>query len=99
MKYGLPKRTLDRLFHALAHEKAIEKASLFGSRARGDCKYNSDIDIAVYGENIRSGVITRLQEAAGLYTIDVVRISEVDNDLLLANIEADAVVLYEKEQD
>ena len=35
----------------------IDKAYLFGSYARGDCTNNSDIDIIIKAENIRSLLI------------------------------------------
>ena len=41
---------------ALAKRYGAKRLVLFGSRARGDNRYNSDIDLAVYGmpENNRS---------------------------------------------
>ena len=35
----------------LAKEHCVEKVILFGSRARGDFKERSDIDLAFYGGN------------------------------------------------
>ena len=34
---------------ALARQHGARRLVLFGSRARGDNRYNSDVDLAVYG--------------------------------------------------
>ncbi|WP_414646601.1 nucleotidyltransferase domain-containing protein [Clostridium tetani] len=38
----------------------IEKAYIFGSRAKGNYKPGSDIDIAIYGENINLDILSKL---------------------------------------
>lgn len=78
----------------------IDKIILFGSRARGDNKPKSDIDIAVYGS------LTHREEAAyddyvkdeieTLLKFDIVFVNENTSAELIKNIEKDGVVIYEK---
>ena len=78
---------------------AIEKIILFGSRARGDYKLTSDIDLAVFilPEFInRGGMISDISDIETLLKIDVVMINEQSNLELLENIKREGVVIYEQ---
>ncbi|HOW32588.1 MAG TPA: nucleotidyltransferase domain-containing protein, partial [Bacteroidales bacterium] len=48
---GIEKSTLDYLMQALASFREIEKVLLFGSRAKGNSRPGSDIDLAIQGKN------------------------------------------------
>lgn len=43
MKYGLPERTVEQICAVLAQCPAVERAVLYGSRAKGNYKPGSDI--------------------------------------------------------
>lgn len=96
MSYNLPERFETRLPIVLSDFPNVEKVILYGSRARGDHRYNSDIDIALVGENLRSEVSSRLREAAGLYHLDVVMFNLIDNPELLQEILKDGKIIYGK---
>lgn len=77
----------------------VEKVILFGSRARGDEKERSDIDIAVVGEDITDGEWTDMwtyvdEEAPTLLCIDLVRWTEA-SEQIRESIEREGVPLYE----
>lgn len=46
--YGLPNKILDSIID-IGKQYGVERITLFGSRARGDYRERSDIDLAVYG--------------------------------------------------
>lgn len=92
---------MEQIFHliALLGEKYhADKIILFGSRARGDHKERSDIDLAVYGipENEQSAFWSDIGDLPTLLEFDLIHITEDTNSELLENIEKDGVVLYEK---
>lgn len=80
----------------LARRRGIEKVILFGSRARGDNRPRSDIDLAVRGGNIPEFALDVEEEAATLLRFDVVNLDRPVHQRLLDEIAKDGVVLYEK---
>ena len=94
----LPESIKERIVSILSKEKTVEQALLFGSRARGDARANSDIDLSLIGENIPLSLHTKLRENVGLYSLDIVRMNELDDELLLESINMDGVLLYSREE-
>ena len=81
---------------AQAKKYQIDKVILFGSRARGDNKEKSDIDLAVTGGNITEFRLAVDDEVRTLLMFDVVNLDEPVQKPLLQSIESEGVVLYEK---
>ncbi|MDD2498976.1 MAG: nucleotidyltransferase domain-containing protein, partial [Desulfitobacteriaceae bacterium] len=52
MKFGLRESDLAYIISAIKELSEIEKAVIFGSRAKGNYKPGSDIDLAIYGDRI-----------------------------------------------
>lgn len=50
--FGLPDKTLATIRHILAECTAVEKAILYGSRAKGNYRLGSDIDLALIGDRL-----------------------------------------------
>lgn len=97
--FGLLKRDLDFLFEALIKFPEIEKAIIFGSRAMGNYKKGSDIDLAIVGEKITDQMKTRLssilnQELPIPYFIDVVDYKSITNKDLVKHIDTEGKVIY-----
>lgn len=84
---------------ALACRYGAKRLVLFGSRARGDNRYNSDIDLAVYGmpEGGHSDFWMDCEELPTLLKFDIVHITDGMNPAFLANIQKDGVTLYAAE--
>lgn len=98
MKFGLDDAILQAIIKELKKKENVVKAVIFGSRARGDYKHNSDIDLAVYAEGgIPAGLCLDLDEAVGIYKIDVVDMNSLQNDSLRKRIEEQGVEIYRKE--
>lgn len=83
----------------LAREYGAKRLVLFGSRARGDCRPRSDVDLAVYGmpEHHRGAFWLAAEELPTLLTLDIVHIVPGMDPLFLKNIEKDGVTLYAAE--
>ena len=80
----------------LAAQYGLCKVILFGSRARGDFKERSDIDLAVSGGDISGFALAVDEETDTLLQYDVVNLDSRVDEALLENIERDGKVLYEK---
>lgn len=96
MESQLPDYIANEMLKIFVNEPSIERVLLFGSRARGDNRYNSDIDIALEGKDIPSHINLDLREAAGLYKLDIVRLEDVNNADLLYEMQKDCKVLYDR---
>ena len=95
MSYNLNKR-VEREIIALAKKHGVRKVILFGSRARGDNRERSDIDLAVSGGDIGEFAEAVDEETWTLLMFDVVNLDRGISAELQAEIDRDGVVLYEE---
>lgn len=88
-------------YEKIAHEArrlGADKVVLYGSRARGDHRERSDIDLAVFGldGSLYSAFMDMIESLPTLLDFDIVFISEINGPTLLANIEKDGVIIMDK---
>ncbi|AHF08045.1 nucleotidyltransferase domain-containing protein [Desulfitobacterium metallireducens] len=98
MTIDLDKRLIQNI-QRIGQDYDIEKIVLFGSRARGDNKPKSDIDLAIFPlpEFSNRGLLTSdFDDLDTLLKIDVVIIEKQSDPKLLRNIEREGVILYER---
>ena len=81
---------------SIAIKNDIKKLILFGSRARGDFKRTSDIDLAVEGGNISAFAVQVDEEVSTLLEFDIVNLDGRVQKELLESIRREGVLLYEK---
>ena len=62
-RHGLSERTVAQIQEVLARFPRVEKAVLFGSRAKGVQKPGSDIDLALSGDGLDWRVLGRIEDA------------------------------------
>ena len=80
----------------LAEKYGLERVVLFGSKARGDYKKTSDIDLAVTGGNITLFTLDVEEETSTLLSFDVVNLDGSVQEELRKSIEQEGRLLYEK---
>lgn len=97
MRFGLSDEIVNEIIAVIGKCKAVRKAVIFGSRARGDFQYNSDIDIALYanGEPY-PGLFMDIDDAAGIYKTNVVDMDRLANEKLKQNIEREGIEIYRR---
>lgn len=83
---------------ALAQQDGVARVLLFGSRARGDNRERSDIDLAASGGDIAAFALDIDEETPTLLQFDVVDLDGIVQPELLAEIRKDGVVLYERKE-
>lgn len=62
MEYGLKENTILRIQSVLADFPQIEEAILYGSRAKGNYKNGSDIDLTFKDENLTLFILGKVDE-------------------------------------
>ena len=93
--YAVGNRTYKKAV-AFAEKYDIEKVILFGSRARGDFRRTSDIDIAVTGGDFARFALDVDEETSTLLEYDIVNLDRDMQDELRESIEKEGRILYEK---
>lgn len=100
MKYGLPDATIEKICSVLARHAAVEKAVLYGSRAKGNFKPGSDIDLTLYGTALTSNecasIADELDDLLLPYSIDLSIFAEINNANLREHIERVGVIFYNR---
>ena len=76
MKFGLKETTIQKICGVFAEYPQVEKAVIYGSRAKGNYKNGSDIDLTLYGGkdltlNILSKMLREIDDLLLPYTIDL----------------------------
>lgn len=80
----------------LARKYNVTKVILFGSRARGDFRRTSDIDIAVTGGDFVRFALDVDEETSTLLEYDIVDLDSDMQEELRESIEREGRTLYEK---
>jgi len=101
-EFGLEADHLDFIVQAVGNYGGITEARIFGSRALGNYKRTSDIDIALYGE-LKSYTVGSLREflnnaAPFLYKVDVLEYDKLDNAELKKHIDDFGKVIFKRLQ-
>lgn len=93
--FGLKEEVLNSI-KSIGISYDIERIILFGSRARGDYKERSDIDLAVYGGRVEAFEAELDEECPTLLMFDVIDMKKPVQDELLNSIKKEGKIIYEK---
>jgi len=97
MRFGLKEKTIDNIHQVLIRYPQVEQAIIFGSRAKGNFKTGSDIDLALKGQLSLTTINKLSNEIDDLllpYTFDLISLSGINNSELLDHIKRVGVVFY-----
>jgi predicted nucleotidyltransferase len=99
-KYGVSDANWQKIIEIFMQQSLVERVVLFGSRAKGNYRGGSDIDLCLYG-NISLAQIYILQDSLDdlmlPYKFDLIVYNTINNPELIEHIERVGVVLYAKE--
>jgi type I restriction enzyme S subunit len=99
LRFGLRAATIEKICTVLAKHQRIEKAVIYGSRAKGNYKPGSDIDLTLYGNLTLDDLATVMDELDDLllpYSIDLSLFDELNHAKLREHIERIGLVFYER---
>ena len=100
MRFGLEKKDLASIRKVFGRFPAVETVIIFGSRAMGNFKKGSDVDLALMG-NVDPSTLNQvkfiLNEDEPLpYFFDVITYNEIDHKELKDHIDQVGKLIYKK---
>lgn len=100
-EFGLPDKTIAIIRQILADFQAVKMVVIYGSRAKGNYKPGSDIDLTLYGEGLDLRMLgeisAKLDESAIPYKVDLSIFDRLGHAGLREHIERVGVVFYQRE--
>jgi predicted nucleotidyltransferase len=100
MRFGLKEQAIDGICKVLARHPLVDKAVLYGSRAKGNYKPSSDIDLSLHGAGISfyelCAIDAELDDLLLPYTIDLLIFNTLSHVELRAHIERVGVIFYQR---
>ena len=99
-QFGIPTSLLEKMSETFSKYPDIEKVTLFGSRATGNFRNGSDIDLAISTPkaDIIPTLRIELDDMNSPYMIDLIDENNLTNQALLKQIRETGVTVYEKAQ-
>ncbi|OEH85336.1 hypothetical protein BHU72_04375 [Desulfuribacillus stibiiarsenatis] len=101
MKYGLKEEVIDNLLEVITGNPKIEKVVLYGSRAKNTYRVGSDIDLALYGEDINvidiNLISNKLDDLYLPYHIDLSIYNKIENPEFVEHINRVGITLFSKD--
>ena len=98
--YGLLDRDLKFILEAISKYPEIEEVIIFGSRAMGNYKKGSDVDLALKGERVSRRVVRRLsddleEEYPLPYFFDIVSYNDISDEAFKQHIDKVGSIIWE----
>jgi len=101
--FGLKLRNIDVIIAIMQRFAVVEQALIFGSRAMGNYKKGSDVDIAIKGRDIDYTLTSKIsyllnEETPMPYFFDVIHYTSITNPHLIEHIDRVGKVFYDRLQ-
>ena len=100
MNHGLSATTVEKIQGVLSRHPEVQRAVLYGSRAKGNFKPGSDIDLTLVGGGldgrIRGRIDEELDDLMLPYEFDLSLLDDIEHPELLDHIRRMGVILYER---
>jgi len=100
MKFGLKDDVVNNINAVFAEFPEVEEAVLYGSRAKGNYKPGSDIDLTLKGEGLDlrklNAIELKLEDLLLPYTFDLSAFHQIDNPKLVEHINRVGIAFYKK---
>ena len=96
-RFGLPQVLTARIRSAIVSNPRVHEVKIFGSRAKGNFREGSDIDLALFGDGLNLDDILAAQAALDEldlpWRVDLVIYERIDNPELTGHIDRVGAVL------
>lgn len=99
-KTGLNNEVVEAINGIFAKHGAIEKVLIYGSRAKGNFKPSSDIDLSIIGENLDTELLQSIEfdldDLLLPYKFDISIYEKINNPAFLEHINRNGIIFYTK---
>jgi predicted nucleotidyltransferase len=100
--FGISDKSYTLLVETFTKQPLIEEVVIFGSRAKGNYKKGSDIDLAIKGKNCTANIALDLkafinEELPIPYLVDVIDYNSLKHQELKEHIDRVGIVFYKQE--
>ncbi len=100
-RFGLEESTIQKICTVLSHYPQVERAILYGSRAKGNYRLGSDIDLTLIGRddltlNVLYRIMDELDDLLLPYMIDLSILNAIEDEELVGHIRRAGVKFYER---
>ena len=103
MQYGLKKETVKKINTVFARYEEVEEATLYGSRAKGNYKPGSDVDLTLKGKQLNLKLLNKisldLDDLLLPYTFDLSIYHHITASDLIEHIERVGKIFYKREKE
>jgi len=101
MRFGLKNSTIRKICAVFAHYPQVDKAILYGSRAKGNHKNGSDIDLTLRGGadltlQVLYKIMDEIDDLLLPYTIDLSIYEHISDPDVIEHIQRVGVAFYER---
>jgi uncharacterized protein len=100
MKFGLKQETIDKINLVFKNHPEVENAIIYGSRAKGNFRIGSDIDLTLHGGHltfeILSKINTEIDDLNTPYLFDISIYHQLESADLKQHINRVGIVFYQK---
>lgn len=100
MKYGLTDTAWEKLQNLFALHDKIRQVILYGSRAKGNYKPFSDVDIVLIGDELTqqdlNRIVLEVDDLLLPYQFDISIFQNLTNPELIDHIRRRGIVIYDK---
>jgi predicted nucleotidyltransferase len=103
-KFGLLESDMISITEELSKHESVEKAILFGSRAKGSFRPGSDVDLALKGKNLDFNTISQIsyflnEETIMPYKFDVVNYHSIQEPELIHYIDRVGIEVFNRKKE
>ena len=96
--FGLTPRDINTLFSIFTKYPEVKCISIFGSRAKGNHKFGSDIDLAILNEGVNDKILytilDEIEESTRPYFVDIINYPTLTDEALKSNINRNGKEFY-----
>ena len=100
MKFGLQQSTIDKINKVFEKYSAIDEVIIYGSRAKGNYRNGSDIDITLKGDIISNEVLSKISsdidDLNTPYMFDISDFATLESSEFVDHINRIGQIFYKK---